>query len=66
MYVMFSMQGVGMMNSDTFVLLEALLIIGAVLGFGVYQLMAVRRLMKRDRTHVEAADKGGDDTDASR
>lgn len=63
MYVMFSLQGVGMMDSDTFVLLEALLIIGAVLGFGVYQLMAVRRLMKKDRAHVEAADTGSDDAD---
>lgn len=36
------------MDSSTLVLLEMLLVMGAVLGFGVYQLWSVRRSQRRD------------------
>lgn len=63
---MFSLQGVGMMSSNMLVLLEALLIIGAVVGFGVYQLISVRRLMKRDRVPDDAGNDESGERDASR
>ena len=52
-----------MMSSNMMALLEAVLVFGAVLGFGVHQLMSVRRLVKKDRALAEAA---SDDRDASR
>ena len=63
MHAMFSLQGVRMMSSNMMALLEAVLVFGAVLGFGVHQLMSVRRLVKKDRALAEAA---SDDRDASR
>jgi hypothetical protein len=55
-----------MMSSNMLVLLEALLIIGAVVGFGVYQLMSVRRLMKKDRLPDDAGNDERGERDASR
>lgn len=49
-----------MMSSDMLALLEALLVFGGVLGFGVYQLMSVRRLVKKDRALAEAANRETD------
>lgn len=55
-----------MMSSNMLVLLEALLIFGAVVGFGVYQLMSVRRLMKKDRALDAAANDESKERDAPR
>jgi hypothetical protein len=49
-----------MMSSNMIALLEALLVFGAVLGFGVYQLLSVRRLVKKDRASADAAKDEGE------
>jgi Tfp pilus assembly protein PilV len=38
-------------------LIEALLVIGGVLGFAVYQLVSVRRQIKADHTQAAATDE---------
>lgn len=44
------------MSSTMLKLIEALLVIGGVLGFAVYQLISVRRQIKADRAQAAATD----------
>ncbi len=44
------------MSSGMLALLEALLVFGGVLGFAVYQLWSVRRLLARDRARAPEDD----------
>lgn len=48
------------MDGSTLGLLEGLLVFGGVLGFGVWQLVSVRRSLARDRRR-QAAEAAKDD-----
>ena len=48
------------MDGATLGLLEGLLVFGGVLGFGVWQLVSVRRSLARDRRR-QAAEAANDD-----
>jgi|APHig6443718053_1056840.scaffolds.fasta_scaffold635390_1 hypothetical protein len=45
------------MSSTMLKLIEALLVIGGVLGFAVYQLVSVRRQIKADRARADASEE---------
>lgn len=45
------------MSSTMLKLIEALLVIGGVLGFAVYQLISVRRQIKADRAQAAATEE---------
>lgn len=51
------------MDGATLGLLEGLLVFGGVLGFGVWQLVSVRRSLARDRRRQAAAAAAKDDRD---
>jgi uncharacterized membrane protein len=44
------------MSSTMLKLIEALLVIGGVLGFAIYQLVSVRRQIRADRARAAATD----------
>ncbi|MDP3578968.1 MAG: hypothetical protein Q8R75_13115 [Methyloversatilis sp.] len=48
------------MSSTMLKLIEAVLIIGGVLGFAVYQLVSVRRQIREDRARAAAAAEDND------
>ena len=43
------------MDNDYMILVELILVLGLVLGFGIWQLVSVRRSIRRDREAAAAA-----------
>ena len=48
------------MSSKTIVVLELVLVLGAALGFGVWQLISLNRYERKDRERCGAADDAED------